>query len=243
MSVSWRVHPSKYFCNAFITQDTSDYLHKAIEHGSTPNGVFGAKIMIYGGYIEDVVDVIQRLPEHKGACVSVAELFARAFPDLRYVWLTRRNKLRQAVSHVRAAQTGVWVRGQQPGHSPTKGPEFDLKAIDGTLRETIMQEAAWQELMSGAGISPVVVVYEDFVASIRETVRTILEFLGLSIGSKLDLSGIETQKQSDDLSDEWVERYLALRQPYYRKLMFWNLGHYLEVSSKVCKRSGGVPSL
>ena len=22
MSVSWRVHPSKYFCNAFITQDT-----------------------------------------------------------------------------------------------------------------------------------------------------------------------------------------------------------------------------
>ena len=30
MSVSWRVHPSKYFCNAFITQDTSgagDYSH------------------------------------------------------------------------------------------------------------------------------------------------------------------------------------------------------------------------
>ena len=32
-----------------------------------------------------------------------------------------------------------------------------------------MQEAAWQELMSGAGISPLVVVYEDFVIRSRLT--------------------------------------------------------------------------
>ena len=43
-----------------------------------------------------------------------------------------------------------------------------------------MQEAAWQELMSGSGISPLVVVYEDFVINIRETVKSVLGFLGVS---------------------------------------------------------------
>ena len=175
----------------WAVSDPSDYLHKAIDHGSTANGVFGAKLMIYGGYIEDVVDVIQRLPEHKGADVSVAELFARAFPNLHYVWLTRRNKLRQAVSHVRATQTGVWVKDKQPGDSLTKGPEFDFDALDRAVQETVMQEAAWQELMSGAGISPLVVVYEDFVISIRETVKSILQFLGVSTPSELNLSGMK----------------------------------------------------
>ena len=208
----------------WAVSDPSDYLHKAIDHGSTANGVFGAKLMIYGGYIEDVVDVIQRLPEHKGADVSVAELFARAFPNLHYVWLTRRNKLRQAVSHVRATQTGVWVKDKQPGDSLTKGPEFDFDALDRAVQETVMQEAAWQELMSGAGISPLVVVYEDFVISIRETVKSILQFLGVSTPSELNLSGMKMQKQADKLTDEWVERYLTLREPYYRELIFWNLG-------------------
>ena len=187
--------------------------------------------MIYGGYVEDVVDVIERLPEHKGADVSVAELFARAFPNLHYVWLTRRNKLRQAVSHVRATQTGVWIKDQQPGDSPTKGPEFDLAALDRAVQETVMQEAAWQEMMSGAGISPVVVVYEDFVTSIQETVKSILEFLGVSTPSELDLSGINMQKQADELSDEWVERYLTRRGPYYRELIVRKLGRSLDQST------------
>ena len=34
MSVSWRVHPSKYFCNEFITQDTSS--HRRREHSHDP---------------------------------------------------------------------------------------------------------------------------------------------------------------------------------------------------------------
>ena len=74
--------------------DYRGYLERVLSADTTTNGVFGSKVG--GGYWNDFVrrlraiDGIADLP-HK----SVLD---HLFPDLRYLHLTRRNKVRQAVS-------------------------------------------------------------------------------------------------------------------------------------------------
>ena len=184
--------------------DPADYLNKAVEHGSTPNGVFGAKIMIYGGYIEDLLDILLRLPEHKGTNASVTEVIAHTFPNSHYVWITRRNKVRQAVSHCRASQTGIWRKGDDASGDTAEKPEFKFEAVDRAVQEIVMQEAAWQEFLSQCGITPMVVVYEDFIEALGETVTNILDFLGVPVPSSQASDEARMQKQGDELSDRWV---------------------------------------
>ena len=45
-------------------------------------------------------------PERRG--LSLAEHLDSLFPNLRYVWVTRRDKVRQAVSLVKARQSTQW---------------------------------------------------------------------------------------------------------------------------------------
>ena len=68
------------------------YLEWALEQGTTENGVFGAKLM--WGYLGDFATLLRGIEGNAGR--PVPELLARTFPDLRYVQITREDKVRQA---------------------------------------------------------------------------------------------------------------------------------------------------
>src|SRR6185295_13388531 len=80
------------------------YLAWALEQGTTPNGVFGAKLM--WGYLGDFVSLLRNIPENRD--LSLAELLPAVFPDLTFVRVVRANKVRQAVSLWKAVQTATW---------------------------------------------------------------------------------------------------------------------------------------
>ena len=52
---------------------------------------------------------------------SLPELLARAFPGLRYVQITREDKVRQAVSLWKAVQTQAWQREAGAGRDGAGG--------------------------------------------------------------------------------------------------------------------------
>ena len=80
------------------------YLEWAIEAGTTPNGVFGAKLM--WGYFGDFVSLLRNIPAYRD--LPLAELLPAVFPDLTFVRVVRANKVRQAVSLWKAVQTATW---------------------------------------------------------------------------------------------------------------------------------------
>ena len=126
-------------------------------------------------------------------------------PDLwgaPVVWLrTRRiDRLAQAVSLVRAQQTGQWthalrVRGE---------PRYDRDAIRQALRRVEHEESSWDRYFSEHGVSPLEVVYEQLVADHRGTVTAVLAHLGHT-GVEVPPPPIE--RQADDLNREWAERF------------------------------------
>jgi LPS sulfotransferase NodH len=186
----------------------ADYLNKAIEEGTTPNGVFGAKVM--WGYFDDFLTKLRRIPEYEE--LAVPDLMRTVFPNPHYIWMTRRDKVRQAVSFWKAIETGIWAcTGDEPP-TPAKEPVFDFEPIDYLVQEIVTHEAAWQQYFSECGVTPFTVVYEELVLAYEETARQTLQYLSIPIPENLVFAERQLKKQADALSEEWVQRYHDLKR-------------------------------
>src|ERR1700750_2530266 len=129
------------------------YLEWALEAGTTPNGIFGAKLM--WGYFGDFVSLVRNIPEYRD--LPLAELLPAVFPDLTFVRVVRANKVRQAVSLWKAVQTATWredqasstaVSVEEDGSPPDRTliegprppPRLPSRAIDHLLQSLIVEE-------------------------------------------------------------------------------------------------------
>ena len=84
-----------------------DHLERTFQLGTTPNGVFGSKLM--WRQIAELEALATELPEYTG--LRGHELLERVFGGPAYIWISRREKVRQAVSMWRALQTRSWRLG------------------------------------------------------------------------------------------------------------------------------------
>jgi LPS sulfotransferase NodH len=100
----------------------ADYLRAAIAHGSTTNGVFGAKVMY--GYLPDLLGSLVELPGGRG--LDDRSLLERVFPNLCCLWIWREDVVAQAVSWSKALQTNVWSVGDERAPAATP-PRFDFE--------------------------------------------------------------------------------------------------------------------
>src|SRR5947209_4516160 len=88
----------------------ADYLARVMEEGTTANGVFGAKVM--RGYFDDFISHLRQIPEYSE--MTVPDLLSTIFPNLHYIYVTRLDKVRQAVSLWKAIQTWTWRTDDTP---------------------------------------------------------------------------------------------------------------------------------
>jgi LPS sulfotransferase NodH len=204
----WRCWEHGPYGRAHGARSREDYLQIVYRLGSTPNGVFGAKLM--WNNVRWAVAKFREMPTFSG--LDRAEVFHSAFPGLRIVNVTRRDRVRQAVSWARMAQDGVWVVSDDEPALPKGQTEYNAKLIGGLEALIIEGERGWRDLYAELGVTPYDVVYEDFTSDdgYEETVRGVLGHLGL-LSDGLRVPRPRTTRQSDDLNDAWVARYIEER--------------------------------
>jgi LPS sulfotransferase NodH len=200
----WRCWEHGPYGMAYGARSREEYLEIVFRLGSTPNGIFGAKLM--WNNVPWAVANFKEVPRFSG--LDRAEVFHAAFPGLRIVNITRRDRLRQAVSWARMAQDGVWVVSDEEPPRPRGRAEYNAKLI-GDLEALIIEgERGWRELYAELGVIPYEVVYEDLVSEegFEQSVRGVLGHLGLpSAGFRVPRP--RTKRQADELNDAWVARY------------------------------------
>ncbi len=199
------------------------YLEWAFEAGTTPNGVFGAKLM--WGYFGEFVSLLRNVPEYRD--VPLAELLPAVFPELTFVRVVRANKVRQAVSLWKAVQTATWREDQAAAGAGTveadgsppyrsfieehrPGLRFHYKAIDHLLEQLLLEEASWDAFFEHAGIRPILVLYENFAADYERSTLNLLERLDLTPPEGFEFEP-RMKKQSDGINDDWTRRYSDLK--------------------------------
>lgn len=177
-------------------------LDRVLGSGTTSNGVFAAKVKWPN--IPCFSEMLGDLPEREHS--KLAERLDPLFPNLRYVWVTRRDKVRQSVSLVKARQSAQWkAMSGEPQRSDTG--DYNFHVIDMALRRIVSEECAWEEFFTRAGITPFTVVYEDLVRTFEPTVRRLLDDLGIALPTRYEFGDPRVKKQADATSEEWVERY------------------------------------
>ena len=199
-----------------IIQDGSnyaDYLAKVFEEGTTQNGVFGAKMM--WGYFDDFISNLRQIPYYNN--MPIPELLSVIFPRLHYIWVTRHDKVRQAVSLWRAIQTWTWKMEDSAQPMGTSSPrvhklQFHVGAIDHLVQQLVVHEASWQGYFKECDVQPLTIVYEELEGAYEATSYKVLQYLNIPIPENHALSERRLKKQADTLSEEWVRQYLHLKQ-------------------------------
>ena len=176
------------------------YLDWALHEGTTPNGVFGAKLM--WGYLGDFATLLRGIEGNAGK--PVPELLAASFPGLRYVQITREDKIRQAVSLWKAVQTQAWRAREDD--APAVEPTFSFRAINFLVRQLTAHDAAWDAYFLGLGVTPLKITYEELAEAPDRVVRGVLDHLGIAAPPGLTVQVSKLKVQADARSEEWVRR-------------------------------------
>ena len=135
----------------------------------------------------------------------------------RLIYLTRRDKLRQAISWYRAVATNQWT---SLGEKPAEAPPFDWAKINGWLQAITLDEARWEHYFQKADAPVMRLIYEDMH---DRTVPEIAGFLGCDLphadhshdagkwahGDFAMSSGLQKMSvQRDELTDQWVDQFI-----------------------------------
>ncbi len=173
--------------------DLERELPRYLEEGTTPNGVFGSKLM--WNYFDDLLARLSSAPEAGGL-----DALTQRFGPSRFVHVTRRDKVAQAVSLWRAVQTRAWnAAAEDCAH-----PVFDHRGIEYLCAQVAAHDDAWTRWFAANGVEPLCVEYETFIAAHEETVRRVLDHLGVSADH---LPDPPLERQGDDRSARWVARF------------------------------------
>jgi LPS sulfotransferase NodH len=201
--------PEEYFWRVFEPEWSArwqvagypDYVFAALERTATPNGMFGAKIMWQ--HLPYLVERLYAVPEWREG--GAHALLPAVFPNLSFVWVRRLNTVRQAISLLRALQTGIWNdRGTAP-QAPGE-PSYHFGAIELLSHTLTAHNHGWERWFAERGIHPCIVNYERLVEDPVHVTRAVVEAIGADLPDG-HVPVPRLRRQADDLSEEWYRRY------------------------------------
>jgi len=184
------------------------YVQRVLQQNTAANGVFGTVVM--WSYFERMLQMLQEIPAYKN--LNGGQLLAGVFGNPKYIWMRRRSHVEQAVSWAMACQTGVWTQQAEEKPQPRAIPEFDFKVIDEWCNRIAAHDERWANYFRENQIEPLVLFYEDVVASHRAAAERVLAFLGVPFPRGMQIPPPAVEKQATRISEEWAARYLKLKR-------------------------------
>jgi LPS sulfotransferase NodH len=153
--------------------------------GTTPNSIYGVKVF-----------ACQHLE------VSATLDWTSWLPSLTYIYLQRNDRLGQALSWARALQTSQY-RSTQPRQ---KSAVYTKKLIQDRLNALAWQDLQWWQFFNCRCISPLKIVYEDFIGKPEATVNRVAALFGIKAEINEKLVNLEMQRDTE--TEEWRRRFL-----------------------------------
>lgn len=180
-------------------------LHSAIEHGRGESDIFALRLQrhSFDFFTEQLKTLYPSLPD------DLSRIEA-AFGNTLFVHLTRENKLEQAISYVKAKQSGLWHMAPDGTElerlSEPKDPFYDAEAIAAQLALSQRMEAEWEAWFAKEQIKPLRVTYGELSAAAFSTLQRVRKAIGLK-GELRDDIPPPTAKLADATNQEWADRF------------------------------------
>lgn len=186
------------------------YLAAVQQEGAGGTQVFGMRLMW-----ESVGDLSKRLQSFYPDLPSDSARFRSAFGPAFYVHLSRQDKVAQAVSRLKAEQSGLWHVAadgtERERVKPGQAPVYDARGLSEQVAALEVNDAAWASWFARQGIQPLRITYEALSTEPRAVLATVLSSLGLDPA----LAGTiepRTTRLADPESREWATRFRTERR-------------------------------
>lgn len=197
---SWRLSPQAY-------------VDRVCQLGMTGNGVFGTKMM--WSYLRSSLQMLSKLVP--AGCLSDRDVLEWHFPKLQLIHLTRRDKVRQAISLYVAEHSGRWYDyNRASGNAGTGMPfnepplNYDFDAILHTYQYLLRHERLWREFFGANAFSVHEICYEDMIASFDAEMSRVFQVLELSAPLRIPtLQSASTRKQSSGVNQRLADLFVA----------------------------------
>ncbi len=187
-----------------------EFLKYLYKKGTGSTGVFGCNVMWSGrnhNRFPEYIKILENFPiceNRKGV-----DALRKIFPQLHFIYLIRKNKLQQAVSHSKVLQTQVYHQWEGRDYQNAKEPEYNYYSIKTMLEYAIEGDNSWAKFFTENDIEPFRIVYEELAESFEETSLSVLDFLGIDYPENLTFTPRILVKQANHINNEWEQRFRA----------------------------------
>jgi LPS sulfotransferase NodH len=178
-------------------------------HGTGNTGMFGLRLQKRSfSFFMQQMDIL-----HPGYSSDLERIQA-AFDNTLFIHLTRANKLDQAISLVKATQTGLWHKAADGTElerlSAPQEPFYDADEITRQLNELSALDEAWKVWFDREKLQPLQISYDELSGDPAGVLAEILDELGLNREMAYYISP-QVAKLADATNRIWAERFLAER--------------------------------
>lgn len=179
--------------------------HAAYEHGKGSGQFFGLRLQrhSFNFFIEQLSVLYPSIPTDKRRMEA-------AFGSTLFVHLTRENKLDQAISYVKAKQSGLWHKAPDGTElerlSAPKKLVYDATAIARQIELSEQMDAEWEIWFAEEKIKPLRITYDELAAAPYATLIRVLKALGLEHEPEAEVTP-PVAKLADATNQEWAERF------------------------------------
>jgi len=185
-------NPSEFFVDHVRKELGIDYdmldTERLIRETMTPNGVFGARVM--WGTFQELIGKFHQDSKYKE--MSASTIMSIIFPNLRYIYLTRKDKVRQAISYSKAMQTNEWYKtidgkiGKGLNRKHSKKPRFRFMEIDRYVSYLVEHDKNRRQYFHDNDIQTFSVIYEDLEGKYEQTIIELLKYMKIPITKNHD---------------------------------------------------------
>jgi LPS sulfotransferase NodH len=181
------------------------YLSTVKEYGSNRTPIFGMRLMW-----ESVADLSIRLEKFYPGLSSDCARFKSAFGRPLYLHLSRENKVAQAISRLRAEQTGLWHKfsdgTERERLKSGREPAYDARVLSRLLATLEKHDAAWSTWFTQQNLEPLCITYETLSSEPQVVLASVLCALDLD-PTIAESVRPRSAKMADSKSQEWATRF------------------------------------
>ena len=193
-----------------LASDLFAYMPTVYNQGMTPNQVFGMKL--HWDHLVSVLEMVRTDPLWRAK--SDIEILSELFPNPKFVFIRRRNLVKQAISMEIGKQTGVYLIPKKNSEKSSARREqrlffrpFNIYRYKQGVERRIRQ---WRLFFEKHDLPFFEVVYEDLVNDFDTIMHQVIKFSGVALPEPDVEITKATKKQGNRINERWLSYYTAI---------------------------------
>lgn len=180
-----------------------DYLSQVCNYGTTPNGIFGVKM--HRTHFKVLLEFARQL--HEFICMNDIEILSSIFPNPSFIFIWRRDFLKQAISWEIARQTTKWRINKGEALDYINKVKFKPFFIYKHKRAIQVANSEWRHFFKAYSIDFYEIVYEDLINSYQKTILDLVDYIGIDSQISASTITMSSQVQSTQINERWYKYY------------------------------------